>query len=99
MSSLGTYDIGETVYLKATFANEAGTPTNQATVTLHIERPDGTVETKTTPDVTNPAAGVYEYQDTVTARGRTYFCFQGATGGVTVIEQGYYVGRTRRAAP
>lgn len=99
MASLGTYDIGETAYPKATFTNEAGTPTDQTTVTLYLERPDGTVETKTAPDVTNPSTGVYEYKDTVTARGRTYFRFEGVTSGVTVIEQGYYVGRTRRAVP
>jgi hypothetical protein len=85
-----TYQVGELAPLEATFKNAAGTPTN-TTVVLEVRAPDGTI---TTPAPSNPGAGVYHYDLSVSAPGLWWYSFQG-TGAVTATEQGSFYAQAR----
>lgn len=62
-----SYDLGDTVPLGVTITDAAGDPTAAASVTLTITRPDGTVESGTTPS--SPVTGRYEYDYVPTVAG------------------------------
>lgn len=53
-----TYDIGDTVPLGVSITGDDGSPVDAATVTLTIDRPDGTTDV---PTLTHPGVGDYRH--------------------------------------
>lgn len=98
------YDDGDAIRYRADFTDLAGTPTNPTTVTLYIERHDGTIVQKTfaAGDLTNPQVGRFEYIDSAVGsrngRTQTWFRFVGA-GAVKQVGQSSYMVSQIKAAP
>lgn len=75
-----TYDIDDSVILKATVTNDSGVATDPTDVIFDIKEPDGTIITKTRllnpSDVTRLSAGIFEYNFKPTKSGRHYYTIE-----------------------
>ena len=67
MALLGTYDLGDVVYLTWNTVNSSGTAVNPGTVTLNITQPDGTTNAVTT---STSVTGTYTASFQPTQAGR-----------------------------
>lgn len=79
-----SFDVGDVATLTYTLT-VAGAPTD-ATVTLNVTAPDGTVST---PAVTHTGLGLYEADIPATQAGRWYYTWT-ASGAATDVENGAY---------
>lgn len=79
-----TYDIGDQVRLRATFAAADGIGTNPTEVTLKVLAPDGT---SSTPTPVSVGSGAYSHLLTLTQAGRWRYRWTG-TGAVIASEEG-----------
>lgn len=80
-----SYQVGDSVRLRANFTNLAGVATDPTAVTVRIRSPLGVV---TTPAATNDAltVGAFYYDLTVTSAGTWFYRFEG-TGAVTAADE------------
>ncbi len=87
VASVGPFDVGDTVTLKAEFFSDAAMtiPADPTAVTLQIKKPDGTL---TTPTPAHTTTGVYLYDLDLTAPGRWRWRYVG-TGAVKQAETGH----------
>ncbi len=60
------FEIGDRVRISGTFKNEAETPTTPSTTTARLRLPDGTLSS---PALTNPSAGVVQFEVVVSQPG------------------------------
>ena len=67
--------------ITVTFSNDAGTPTNPSEVTLSVLAPNGNLASYSGGNLTNPGAGQYGYDLTVTQSGVWVGNWQG-TGNI-----------------
>ena len=84
--SEGPYDIKDAVELVGTFRNTSNALTDPTTVTVFIQKPDGTRISETTPTVTHVSPGVYSYILTVDQAGIWRWRFEG-TGTVQAADE------------
>lgn len=80
------FDVGETIILRASATNDAGTATDPSTpVTVKVRDKDGNVTDAT---ATKISTGVYEYEFSIVTSGRHYYTFYTADDA---IEQGTFI--------
>lgn len=82
---MNVYDIGDAVKLSVDFA-VGGVATNPTTTTLRIRKPNGTI---TTPAVTNPSTGRFEYVLTIDLSGIWSYRFEG-TGAAVAAQESFF---------
>lgn len=80
------YIEGTTVKVKAEFRNVDNVLIDPSTVNLKYKTPDGTVTTKTSPDVLNTGVGLYEIYVTLTDAGKWAFRWEGSGNNGSVNE-------------
>lgn len=78
------YDVGDGIYIVATFRDLTGTAADPTSVTFRLKDPTGTV---TTPSVLTGSTGVYAAEFTVTRHGTWAYRWEG-TGAVQAAEEG-----------
>ena len=93
-------DIGDTIRLKATFTNIAGTDTDPTAIVLDIKEPDGVIVTKNgapaAPDLTTTGTGLFHYDFAITKAGRHIVNWTG-TGAVATAEEIEFYARRKEA--
>lgn len=92
MSGINSYDVGDEIELRAAYTNQAGAPSNPATVTLTITKPDGTAVEGSTP--INTGTGTYHFT-LIPEMGGLWRHRWVSTGDPTTEEEGVFFVRRR----
>lgn len=92
-----TYDIGDTVRLRATYTDTGGTATNPTTVTFVWEDPSGNFSTRISgsSNVMNPSVGTF-HTDFITDEAGLWEYRVSSTGTIIASEEDYFIVRARR---
>lgn len=92
-----TYDIGDTVRLRATYTDTGGDPANPTTVTFVYEDPSGNAVTviSGSSSVVNPTVGTFT-TDLVPDESGLWEYRSSSTGTIVASEEGYFIVRARR---
>jgi len=93
MTAINTYDIGDTIRLRATFTI-SGAATDPTTITLKVKNNSGTTSTYTYAGgtVSKTSTGIYYKDISLTNDGVWYYRFEG-TGAVAAASEGQFIVR------
>jgi hypothetical protein len=99
--SLGTFQVGQSVTITATFKNTAGVVTDPTTVVWRIQHTDGVIQTFALSDLVKVSTGVYTLTFTITgtAYGPWWSRPTGTAGVIAADEQMFVVKRSAFVAP
>ncbi|MFO0293782.1 MAG: hypothetical protein ACK51F_10620 [Rhodospirillales bacterium] len=90
MSAIDEHDIGDLVELRATFTDAAGVPANPTTVTVRVQKPDGTI---TTPSAASGVTGTWTATISLDQSGWWGYVFIGAGANAAAEESRLFVRR------
>lgn len=86
-----TYQIGNIIRLQGTFRDANGALAN-ATITLRVKLPDGTITAYTTATgVLNPSTGIYTYDLNDLTHGEYYYRWEAAGAFIAAEERNFRV--------